>query len=524
MQGVLMVMLRKVTTKYGVLQGFSGGDPRITVFKGVPFAAPPVGENRFRAPQPPACWQGVREAREFAPASLQMRPGLDWTEFYTKELNPVGYEYKVSEDCLYLNIWSPAKNENERLPVFFYIHGGGYVGGYSYEMEFDGERVARKGCIMVTAGYRLSALGFFAHEELTREDPTASQGNYGFLDQMAAIDWVRDNIAAFGGDPERITIAGQSAGAGSVSAQIVSPLTEGKFQGAIMMSGGGLNGKNGFFKPWRSLKQAQQDGADLLKALNVKTVAEARRLPGEVIAMTGLHIHPQGRSGPFLWGPTLDGVYLKEDSFDAMMAGRYHRIRYMFGYCHDEGKMFNLHMSSLPMTVEDFQKDAIEKYGADAQRLLEIAGVKNEEDIRRLYVSDDYSMFALAHGCFAKLLSRQGNPGYLYLFDHDIPGGDGAGSYHGSDLWFVFDSLGRCWRPFTGKHYDLARQASTYFVNFVKTGDPNGPDSDGTPLPQWDAYLEERPVRMCFKETSEMQTVEESELLNLRQKHYMGLL
>jgi len=517
-------MLREVQTKYGRLRGFPGGDPRITVFKGVPFAAPPVGENRFRAPQPPACWQGVKEAREFGPASLQGQPGLDWTDFYTKELNPVGYECKVNEDCLYLNIWSPAKSENERLPVFFYIHGGGYVAGFSYEMEFDGERVARKGCIMVTPGYRLGALGFFAHEDLTREDPTASQGNYGFLDQMAALDWVRENIQAFGGDPDRITIAGQSAGAGSVTVQMVSPLTQGKFQGAIMMSGGGLNGKDGFFKPWRSLKQAQADGAALLEQLNVKTVAEARRLPAEVIATTGLRVHPQGRTGPHLWGPTLDGVFLKEDSFDAMMAGRHHPVKYMLGYCHDEGRMFNLRMGNLPMTVEGFEKDARAKYGKHAEQYLAYAAVRTDEDIKKLYTSSEFSMFTLSDECFARLQSRLGNPAYFYQFDHDIPGGDGAGSYHGSDLWFVFDSLGRCWRPFTGKHYDLARQVSTYFVNFVKTGNPNGQDADGTPLPQWDVYREEDPECMYFKDTPVLGKVEDSQLQKLRQEYYMGLL
>ena len=295
-------MLRDVLTEYGMLRGFPGGDPRITVFKGIPYAAPPIGNNRFRAPKPPARWEGILEARDFAPASLQKQPGSDPTDFYSKELNPVGYECRMNEDCLYLNIWSPAKSKDERLPVFFYIHGGGYVAGYSYEMEFDGERVARKGCIMVTVGYRLGALGFFAHEDLTCEDPAASQGNFGLLDQMAALDWVRRNIHAFGGNPKQITIAGQSAGGGAVAAHTVSPLTRGKFQGAIMMSGGGFNGKDGFFKPWRSLKQAQTDGGELLEYLHVNTVAQARKLPAAAIAEAGLSIQPHGRTGPAFMG------------------------------------------------------------------------------------------------------------------------------------------------------------------------------------------------------------------------------
>ena len=518
-----IAVLREVITQEGTLRGFAGGDPRITIFKGVPYAAPPVGRYRFCAPQPPQRWEGVRQARDFAPAAPQKQPGSDPTDFYTRELNPVGYECAMSEDCLYVNIWSPAQSAQDHLPVLFYIHGGGFVAGYSYEMEFDGERVARKGCILVTVGYRLGALGFFAHEDLSLESPGESQGNFGILDQMAALDWVRRNIGAFGGDPEQITIAGQSAGGGAVTAHCVSPRTKGKFRGAIMMSGGGLNGKDGFFKPWRTLSQAQADGAALLARLGVSTVAQARELPAQAIADAGLAIRPQGRSGPHLWGPTVDGALLFEDSYDAMLAGRCHPVRYLLGYCRDEGRMFNLRMAGLPMTPEAFAQDAHRMYGAKADRYLTLAAVRTPEDLKALYESEDFNMFALSHRCLAMLLSRQNNPGYLYVFDHDIPGGDGAGSYHGSDLWFVFDSLNRCWRPFTGKHYDLARQASSYFVNFVKTGDPNGVDTNGSPLPRWEVYREENPLCVRFGQTAVLQSVSESELFVIRKEHYMGL-
>ena len=176
-------MLRKAVTQYGTIEGVPCGDPRITVFKGVPYAKPPVGELRWRAPQPPGPWQGVLRADRFPNIAVHTQPGEDFTDFYTKELNPTAYEYTMSEDCLYLNIWSPARSTADKLPVFFYIHGGGFTAGYSYEVEFDGERVARNDVIFITVGYRLGALGFFSHPEL--DEP--SQGNQGLLDQLMAL-------------------------------------------------------------------------------------------------------------------------------------------------------------------------------------------------------------------------------------------------------------------------------------------------------------------------------------------------
>ncbi len=478
-------MLRKVLVESGELQGVPGGDPRITIYKGVPYAAPPVGKLRWREPRPADKWDGVRMADRFAPVSVQGQMGVDWSEFYTRELGPTAYEYEMSEDCLYLNIWSPAVSEDDRLPVFYYIHGGGYVGGYSYEMEFDGERVAAKGIIMVTVGYRLGALGFFAHRDLDREAPGESQGNFGLLDQAAGLAWVKRNIAAFGGDPDNITIGGQSAGAGSVTTLITSPLTKGMFIGAIMMSGGGLNGVGSPFKPWRSLDQAQADGQLLLDTLHVKSVEEARRLPAQVIAMTGLGLKPDGRKGPNLWGPTVDHRFLLEDSFPAMMEGRIHDVAYLFGHTYDEGSLFN--------------------------RMFR--GSSKEEDV---------NPFTLFHGCFAQLMAEQGRTAYTYVFRHDIPGEDRPGAYHGSDLWFVFDSLGRCWRPFEGKHYDLARQVSSYWVNFVKYQDPNGLDCNGEKLPSWHNYTGDRHMIMIFGDEPHEVEEEDSEQLRLKKQEYMG--
>ena len=215
-------MLRITKTENGMVRGLPAADPRITVFKGIPFAAPPTGELRWRAPQPAADWKGVRACLEFMPIAMQRIPGEDPQAFYAKEWH-VEPEVAMDEDCLYLNIWTNAKTGNEKMPVMVWIYGGGLMEGYPYEMEFDGERIARRGVILVSVNYRLNVFGFLTHPEIIKKSPDGFVANWGYLDQKAGIDWVRRNIANFGGDPNNITIFGQSAGGGSVLAHINSP-------------------------------------------------------------------------------------------------------------------------------------------------------------------------------------------------------------------------------------------------------------------------------------------------------------
>ena len=274
-------MLRKVKVKNGVLQGLVGKDPRITVFRGVPYAKPPVGKLRWRAPRPAEDWEGVRKCYEYPDmAMMRVHPGMD-DDFYTKELHPTAAEYKMSEDCLYLNIFSPAQSEDEKLPVFFYIHGGGLQDGYSYEVEFDPERVARRGVIVVMAGYRLGLFGFLAHPQLTKETPQGEViSNFGMQDQSMAIHWVYDNIRAFGGDPERIVICGQSAGARSVQAQICSTMNDGIVKGAIIQSGVSMmfGDEDNPMADIPSLAEAERYGADFLNTIGIDSLDEARAL------------------------------------------------------------------------------------------------------------------------------------------------------------------------------------------------------------------------------------------------------
>jgi para-nitrobenzyl esterase len=510
-------MLRKTIVENGAVQGIPCGDPRITVYKGIPYAKPPVGDLRWKVPQIMENWDGMFIADRFAPMALQGKPGLDWSEFYTKEIHPASFDYQMSEDCLYLNVWTPARDASERFPVFYYIHGGGYVGGYSYEMEFDGERVARHGCVMVTVGYRLGAMGFFSHKDLSEECPNESQGNYGFLDQAAGLKWVKRNIASFGGDPERITIGGQSAGAGSVFALMCSPLTKGLFSGALLMSGGGLRDNIAC-----NLEEAQADGDELLKALDVKTVKEARGLPGEIVSttFTSLRNHSPTRRRTAI---VIDNVFMKENPYDIVMNNKLPELSFLIGYCRGEGG-FLRRVQQYPITPKDFEEFIRKEFGKYADRYLALAKVQSADDLEEHYKDDAYNGFALGQIPFAKILAEQGRPVYMYLFDHEMPG-DSAGSYHGSDMWFIFDSLNRCWRPFTGRHYDLARKVCTYFVNFYASGNPNGIDHDGQSLPKWDKFTMDTPMRMVFTNVpAQTEISPESEIFKMRVDRMLGRL
>jgi len=508
-------MLRKVKVENGEIQGYASGDPRITVFKGVPYAAPPVGSLRWKAPQPHAPWEGVYRADRFPPMSWHKQPGLDWTGFYTKELNPTAAEYEMSEDCLYLNIWTPAQSTEEKLPVFYYIHGGGFSAGYSYEMEFDGERVAKKGVIFVTVGYRLGVMGFFAHRDLDREAPGAPQGNFGLQDQLAGIEWVRRNIAAFGGDPEKITIGGQSAGGMSVQCLLTSPMAKGKFQGAIMMSCGGISAPGTGVAMDRSLETAQGEGETLLNLLGCKTVEEARRVDPAVLTATALSMRPAS-GALMMWIPTIDRVFLPENIRDAFLAGHTHAVPCMIGGCWGESRPNPARQPELA-SAEAFRKHIKAAYGAQAEAFLALANVNDDAELAELAASEEAFSSSVASRAFAQRQGYDGKTTYVYLFHHDIPGDD-RGSYHGSDMWFTFDSLARCWRPFTGKHYDLARQVCSYWTNFVKNGDPNGLDSIGEALPRWRAYSKEDPFVICFKDQPEEFTPPESALMKLAKK------
>lgn len=463
-------MLRETRVENGIVRGIPAADPRVTAFKGIPFAAPPVGPLRWQPPRPAQDWEGVRDCSRFAPISMQETPGVGGG-FYDREWH-VDPQIPMSEDCLYLNVWTPAKDASERLPVMVWIFGGGMTCGYTAEMEFDGERIARRGVILVSVNYRLNAFGFLAHPELTAEADARQDvaTNFGLLDQRAGIAWVKRNIAAFGGDPDNITVFGQSAGGRSTWMQIVSPMNRGLFQKAIVQSGALDSG----IARYPTLSQAEESGRAFLDYLNVKTVAEARELPAKALLEKALTYRA------YRWGPVIDGRFLPHTPVEAFAAHAENDVAIMAGNTVDEVR--GLRPAATP---EDFRARMEAAYGPDWPRLDALTNVRTPEDLERYYASPGFSTFEIGnHYVAKKRLERGGKPVYLYRFHPEIPGDD-AGSFHSSDLWFVFETLAKCWRPFKGVHYDLARRMCNYWTNFARCGDPNGPDHDGTPMPEW---------------------------------------
>ncbi len=483
-------MLRVTKTENGAVKGFPGTDARITVFKGIPFADNASGANRWKAPQPVKNWEGVRECYEFAPITWQKTPGKDPNAFYSKEWH-VDSEVPMSEDgSLALNIWTPAKTGDEKLPVMVWIFGGGLQEGYAYEMEFDGERIASRGVILVTVAYRLNVFGFLAHPELTAEDPE-HPCNFGFLDQQAGIKWVKRNIANFGGDPDNITVFGQSSGGVSVFSQMCSETNKGLFQKAIVESSAGgsiiMDVPKTFFGHNPSLAAAEAEGVEFFeKYLGVKTLAEARALPAAFVEEKCLE-------GGYRFGSVTDNKFLTKEIEDYIARGEINDMPLMLGWTGDE---FIMHSKEdTDASAEEWIK---ESFGAIADDY--IAACKQEN--APLYKASAVNINDVAARMVGEFYKEMGRNIWLYNFDPEIPGDD-AGSFHSSDLWFQFETLMKCWRPFDGHHYDLSRKMCNYWTNFAKYSNPNGNDADGTPMPEWKTYNDAR-ANIEFFDTIQM--------------------
>ena len=502
-------MIRRVKVENGWVRGLPAADPRITSYKGIPFAAPPVGENRWRAPQPCKDWEGELFAAEFGPIAMQANcAGDPAKDIYAREW-AVDAELPMSEDCLYLNVWAPADGR-KNLPVYVWYFGGGLQVGNTTEMEFDGERIARRGVVVVTVGYRLNCFGFLCHPEITAESPDAP-ANFGFLDQQCATRWVKRNIAAFGGDPENITIGGQSAGGMSVCAQMTSPTNTGLFQRAIVQSGTftqPYGAKMGLFP--HTMQEAEAQGVRFFEALGVKTLAEARALPARVVEDMSL-TWPWG-----CWGETVDGV------FSTFRSNEW--------YLHPERVICPvlLGQTSTEFTAqppadseESLQTWAKENFGGKAADFL--ACFRHPATKESIAQDGLQHAIGFAIRAASRMNAKNGvtQPLYAYNFDAEIPGWDNPGTFHSVDLWFFFETLAKCWRPFTGKHYDLARNMCDYWVNFIRTGDPNGVDSQGKMLPLWPELTVNQPAWMVFGDKAAPQRWEADKLEAFLLKQYM---
>ena len=484
-------MIRRVQTENGWVKGLPAADPRITSYKGIPYAAPPVGELRWRAPQPCEDWTGDLEAYNFSAIPMQAPISADPKNLYDREWH-VDKDIPMGEDCLTLNIWTPADGR-DHLPVFVWYFGGGLQVGYSAEMEFDGERIARRGIVVVTVNYRVNVFGFLCHPELTREAPEAPT-NFGFLDQQAATRWVKRNIAAFGGDPDNITIGGQSAGGMSVAAQLTHPGNRGLFRRAIIQSGAFAPPYPFEFGLSHDLKTAEQKGLDFFAFLGVRNLEEARRMDAFELrdrALAWEAVHGWGKT----FGEVTDGVFSHRNSQEWFLDPCRLDVPVLLGHTGSE-----FLQSPDVGNVSALKEFAVKAFGGQAEAFLAcFSDLGSPEAIAR---ESRVNSIEFGIRAAAKHQAECGDPAplYYYLFDAEIPGWDSPGTFHSVDLWFFFETLAKCWRPFKGKHYDLARKMCDYWCNFIRTGDPNGADSQGEELPEWPEFKDSAPWRMRFGE------------------------
>ena len=466
----------QVKTQDGVLEGID--ESGIKVFKGVAFAAPPVGDLRWKAPQPVIKWQGVRKATKYGPNPMQ--------EDLFGDMNFGTHEN--SEDCLYLNVWTPAKKMKEHLPVLIYFNGGGLMCGSGSEPRYAGESMARKGIIAVTANYREGIFGFFTHPQLSKETSYKGSGNYGFMDQVAAIQWVRDNIEAFGGDPNRITICGESAGSQSVSALMASPLGKNLIAQAIGSSGSVLR-----FQKVATLKEAEKAGVELTKKMGCKSIKELRALSADELMKRA-----SVRNMPIY---NIDGYFLTEQPTETYAKGEQAKVPLLIGGNNQEMSP-NFILRGKPATVENAKAAAKGIFGEGTDKAFELYGIKTDADVLGRpgidLASDMFIDFSTwKWGNMHKLTS--GQPVYRYRYCHPRPamaikgkvaglaGGvqdakDGdktkpkdQGAVHSADIEYAMGNLPTNriydWQP---EDYVVSDIFSNYYVNFVKTGNPNG--------------------------------------------------
>ncbi len=464
----------------GILQGTV--EDALSVYRGIPFIAPPVGDLRWRPPQPASNWDGVRLADKFAPQCVQRSFGPP----------PAGQQPPpMSEDCLYLNVWTPAKKSSDRLPVLVWIYGGGFNGGATSVPVYSGEELAQRGVVLVSLAYRVGPIGFLAHPELSTESAHHVSENYGLLDLIAGLQWIQKNIAGFGGDPRKVTIFGESAGGIAVSMLCVSPLAGGLFQGAISQSGGsfgpaGIGGGPG--ENMVTLAVAEHNGEALAKAAGAASLADLRKLPPEKIleATRGL-----------AW-PITDGWVIPDDQYKLYEAKRFNDTPILVGYNSDEGASF-----SPPHTPQEYINNVNKRYGKFADSLIKMypAGDKTVPKTARDLMRD--SAFGWHTWTWARMQSRLGkSKAYYYYFDQhpDYPADSpqaGHGAGHGRDVAYVFEHLaGESNLKPTATDPAISEAMATYWTNFAKYGNPNGKG-----VPNWPAFTESQPLLMYFSKT-----------------------
>lgn len=483
----------QVKTVNGVIEGIHEKSG-IYSFKGIPFAAPPVGGLRWKEPQPVKNWNGVRAAKDFGPRAMQ--PPI----FGDMNFRSNG----MSEDCLYLNVWTP--NTKGKLPVLVYFYGGGFVAGDGSEPRYDGESMATKGIVALTVNYRLGLFGLFAHPELTQESPHHSSGNYGLMDQSAALHWVKENIAAFGGDPNKITIAGESAGSVSVSAQMASPLSKNLITGAIGESGSLLGAL-----PPVALKQAEENGVQFAKFVGANSLADLRALNADSL------LNAATKYGPFRFSMTIDGYFFPKDPLAIFQSGEQAHVPLLVGW-NSEEMNYHMVMNNDALTKENFEKAVKKLYGDNAGDVLKAYAVNSDKDVEQVatdLASDRFIAFSTWR--WSDLQTKTGTkPVYRYYYarprpmmrpeiGNAVPGLAGGvqkgdkntpkqpvakGAVHSAEIEYAMGNLSSnkvyAWTP---DDYKVSHIMQQYFANFIKTGNPNGAG-----LPKWPSTNSSNPV------------------------------
>ncbi len=476
----------------GLVQGTK--ENGLTVFKGIPFAAPPVGELRWKAPQQVKKWDYVKHTTEFAASPFQLG-------------NPPAGK---SEDCLYLNVWTPAQTENEKLPVLVWIYGGGFSFGSTAEPVCTGEHLAKKGVIVVSIAYRVGKLGFLAHPELSRENPNNVSGNYGLLDQIAGLQWVQNNIEAFGGDPDKVTIFGESAGGISVSMLCASPLAKGLFRGAISQSGGSFGPTRPTTYPgenMKTLQQAEQNGKVFLKKAGVSSIAKLRKLTAEELPME------PGMGGAW---PIIDGYVIPDNQYKLYQNGDYNDVNVLIGYNSDEGASF-----SREKTPDEYIANVQQRFGKFADTLISAYPVGENHVPRTARDLMRDAAFGWHTWTWARLQSQTGKSKvFLYYFDQhpDFPKDSpmyGYGSAHGQEIPYVFMTLDKNNPQTTKADIELSETISSYWTNFTKNGNPNAND-----LPQWPIFSPDNQQLMYLNTEPHASAVPDEKSLKVLDAYY----
>jgi para-nitrobenzyl esterase len=464
-----------IKTESGLVTGRFDGEVRS--FKDLPFAAAPIGDLRWKAPKPAPKWSKTLDCAKYGPSAIQTDPlpFMMWTEEFMAPRQP------LSEDCLNLNIWTAAKNAEEKRPVIVWIHGGGFVSGSGSAPLYDGTEMAKKGVVFVSINYRLGVFGFMAHPDLSKESAHNSSGNYAILDQIAALEWVKNNIAAFGGDPTRVTIAGQSAGAFSVNALVISPLAKGLFHRAIAQSGGSFSQKD----PQMDLKTLEKQGVALANKVGAKSLADLRKM-----SATDLLNAATDR-----FYPCIDGYVMTANTATTFKEKRNNDVPVLTGW--NAGDLFP---ANNPMNAKDFKADAKKKYGKLSKLFLKLYPAKTEAQVAESQMQlTGNRLFAWQNYKWAQLQAEKGqNKAYLYYFSHVPPQNAGQpdyGAFHSAEFGYALHTLHLWKRPFVAADKTLEEQMSSYWVNFATIGDPNG-----IGLPRWEAFDGEKKQVMEFGE------------------------